>query len=109
MRRRRRAYHTPKQGHQHRQIPVEGRRADVLVHLVQAVQHRPEAVGAMVSIVDRPMAESTEYRPPTQSQNSNMLAVSIPNAATESVRLKRVLGPASCAATASVHVLSRAS
>ena len=28
------------------------------------------------------MAESIEYRPPTQSQNPNMFAVSIPNSAT---------------------------
>src|SRR4029079_8700123 len=36
----------------------------------------------MPIIVERPMAESIEYRPPTQSQNPNMLAVSIPNFAT---------------------------
>ena len=30
------------------------------------------------------MAESMEYRPPTQSQNPNMLSVSIPNLATRS-------------------------
>ena len=36
----------------------------------------------MASIVERPIAESIEYRPPTQSQNSNMLAVSMPNLAT---------------------------
>ena len=33
----------------------------------------------MASIVERPIAESIEYRPPTQSQNPNMLAVSMPN------------------------------
>ena len=33
-------------------------------------------------IVESPMAESIEYRPPTQSQNPNMLAVSMPNACT---------------------------
>ena len=33
---------------------------------------------------DSPMAESNEYRPPTQSQISNMLAVSIPKSATRS-------------------------
>ncbi len=38
----------------------------------------------MASIVESPIAESIEYRPPTQSQNSNMLAVSIPNFATPS-------------------------
>ncbi len=30
-------------------------------------------------MVERPMAESIEYRPPTQSQKPNMLAGSIPN------------------------------
>ena len=30
-------------------------------------------------MVDRPIADSMEYRPPTQSQNSNMFAVSMPN------------------------------
>ena len=38
--------------------------------------------GPMAIIRDRPIAESKEYRPPTQSQNSNMLAVSIPNPVT---------------------------
>src|SRR5947209_1025614 len=38
----------------------------------------------MASIVDSPIAESIEYRPPTQSQNPNMFAVSIPNADTRS-------------------------
>src|ERR1700756_5177251 len=33
----------------------------------------------MASIVERPIAESIEYRPPTQSQKPNMLAVSMPN------------------------------
>ena len=36
----------------------------------------------MASISDRPMAESIEYRPPTQSQKPNMLRVSMPNSAT---------------------------
>src|SRR6516164_5051935 len=30
-------------------------------------------------MVERPMAESIEYRPPTQSQKPNMFAVSMPN------------------------------
>src|SRR5579883_1550369 len=33
-------------------------------------------------MVERPIAESMEYRPPTQSQNPNMFCGSIPNAAT---------------------------
>ena len=33
-------------------------------------------------MVESPIAESIEYRPPTQSQNSNMLVVSMPNSAT---------------------------
>ena len=36
----------------------------------------------MASIVERPIAESMEYRPPTQSQNPNMLSVSMPNSDT---------------------------
>src|SRR5216683_2387500 len=40
--------------------------------------------GPIATMVDRPIAESIEYRPPTQSQNPNMLAVSMPNAATRS-------------------------
>ena len=42
-------------------------------------------LGPMEIMRDSPMAESYEYRPPTQSQNSNMLAGSIPNWATSSV------------------------
>src|SRR5215510_4899833 len=38
--------------------------------------------GPIANIVERPIAESIEYRPPTQSQNPNMLAVSMPNADT---------------------------
>ncbi len=40
--------------------------------------------GPIASIVDSPIAESIEYRPPTQSQKPNMFAVSIPNAVTPS-------------------------
>ena len=40
--------------------------------------------GPIAIIVDRPIAESIEYRPPTQSQNSNMFAVSMPNLLTSS-------------------------
>ncbi len=36
----------------------------------------------MAIIRDRPIAESYEYRPPTQSQNSNMLSGSMPNSVT---------------------------
>ena len=36
----------------------------------------------MATIVDSPIAESMEYRPPTQSQKPNMFAVSMPNSAT---------------------------
>src|SRR5271169_184111 len=35
--------------------------------------------GPTASIVESPIAESMEYRPPTQSQKPNMFAVSIPN------------------------------
>ena len=44
----------------------------------------PNCSGPTATIVDRPMAESIEYRPPTQSQKPNMFAVSIPNSATSS-------------------------
>ena len=33
-------------------------------------------------MVESPIAESIEYRPPTQSQKPNMFAVSMPNADT---------------------------
>ena len=54
--------------------------------------------GPMASIVDRPIAESIEYRPPTQSQKPNMLAVSMPNAATFSALVDTAT---KCLATAS--------
>ena len=41
-----------------------------------------KASGPIASIVERPIAESIEYRPPTQSQNPNMFDGSMPNAAT---------------------------
>ena len=44
----------------------------------------PNCSGPIATIVDKPMADSMEYRPPTQSQNSNMFAVSMPNLATRS-------------------------
>ena len=43
------------------------------------------AAGPMASIVDSPMAESIEYRPPTQSQKPNMFAVSMPNSSTSAL------------------------
>ena len=53
--------------------------------------------GPIAIIVDSPIAESIEYRPPTQSQKPNMLAVSIPKAATFSAL---VLTATKCFATA---------
>ncbi len=38
--------------------------------------------GPIASINDRPIADHIEYRPPTQSQNANMFAVSMPNSET---------------------------
>ena len=38
--------------------------------------------GPIAIISDSPMAESIEYRPPTQSQNPNMFSVSMPNSRT---------------------------
>ena len=48
-------------------------------------------------MVDSPMAESIEYRPPTQSQKPNMLAVSMPNSATLSALVETAT---KCLATA---------
>jgi hypothetical protein len=47
---------------------------------VEPAQHVAERVGPIAIISDRPIAESSEYRPPTQSQNPNMLSGSMPNA-----------------------------
>jgi hypothetical protein len=44
----------------------------------------PNPSGPRATIVDKPMAESIEYRPPTQSQKPNMFAVSMPNSDTRS-------------------------
>ncbi len=39
----------------------------------------------MAMAIGRPIADHSEKRPPTQSQNSNMFAASMPNAVTSSV------------------------
>ena len=57
----------------------------------------PNCSGPRATIVDRPMAESIEYRPPTQSQKPNMFAVSIPNSATRSALVETAT---KCLATA---------
>jgi hypothetical protein len=49
-------------------------------------------------MVDRPMAESIEYRPPTQSQKPNMFSVSMPNSDTRSALVETAT---KCLATAS--------
>ena len=49
----------------------------------------------MVSAMDKPIALHKEYLPPTQSQNSNILALSIPNAVTD---FSLVLSAAKCLA-----------
>ena len=54
----------------------------MLVHGVKTGQQLLELLGSSATMVERPMAESIEYRPPTQSQNGNILAVSIPNSDT---------------------------
>ena len=43
-----------------------------------------KASGPTASIVESPIAESIEYRPPTQSQKPNAFAGSIPNSSTAS-------------------------
>src|SRR5665213_1093129 len=53
----------------------------------------------MATINEQPMAESYEYRPPTQSQNPNVLAASIPNSVTA---CSLVDTATKCLATASV-------
>ncbi len=53
--------------------------------------------GPMAIIVERPIAESMEYRPPTQSQNSNMFEVSMPNLATSAALVETAT---KCRATA---------
>ena len=40
--------------------------------------------GPIATMVDRPIADSIEYRPPTQSQKPNMFAGSMPNPVTSS-------------------------
>ena len=49
-------------------------------------------------MLESPMAESIEYRPPTQSQKPNMFAVSMPNFATRSALVETAT---KCLATAS--------
>ena len=58
----------------------------------------PNPSGPIATMVDRPIAESIEYRPPTQSQNPNMFAVSMPNLATRSALVDTAT---KCLATAS--------
>jgi hypothetical protein len=54
--------------------------------------------GPTAIMVDSPMAESIEYRPPTQSQKPNMFAVSMPNCETRSALVDTAT---KCLATAS--------
>src|SRR5260370_25617219 len=57
-----------------------------------------EGCGQMARRVERPMGDWIEYRPPTQSQKPNMLAVSMPNFATRSALVDTAT---KCLATAS--------
>src|SRR5713101_1149809 len=43
----------------------------------------------MAMAIDRPIADQREYRPPTQSQNSNILCVSMPKLLTSLVLVDR--------------------
>ena len=54
--------------------------------------------GPIATTTAVPMAESTEYRPPTQSQKPNALAGSMPNASTLSSAVETAT---KCLATAS--------
>ena len=68
------------QPQQHRQVLGERRGAEVLVHLVEAGEQLAERCPARWrSSSTSPMAESIEYRPPTQSQKPNMFMTSMPN------------------------------
>ncbi len=51
----------------------------------------------MKTAMDRPMADQSEYRPPTQSQNSNMFCLSMPNLVTSFSLVERAT---KCLATA---------
>jgi len=51
----------------------------------------------MASMTDKPIAEVTEYRPPTQFQNSNMFVGSIPKFCTPSILVETAT---KCLATA---------
>ena len=53
--------------------------------------------GPTAIIVDRPIAASIEYRPPTQSQNPNVLAASMPNFVTPAMLVETAT---KCLATA---------
>ena len=54
-----------------REVAVEWRGPEMLIHLVQAVQHGAEIIRADRDH-RRGRLPTIEYRPPTQSQNSNM-------------------------------------
>lgn len=62
--------------------------------------------GPIAIASDVPITESTEYRPPTQSQNPNALAGSMPNTATLSSAVDTAT---KCCATAAVRASSESS
>src|SRR5206468_10500650 len=62
--------------------------------------------GPTANIVDSPIAESIEYRPPTQSQKPNLLVVSMPNSETLAALVETAT---KCFATAFASPPSRAS
>src|SRR5579884_2860059 len=59
------------------------------------------------AITEIPIAESTEYRPPTQSQNPNMLAVSMPNSSTSFLFVETATKCLATAASPSASVSHR--
>ena len=87
------------QAHEHRQVLL----ASGAVRKCSSISWNPASIsrkcsGPIAIMVDSPMAESIEYRPPTQSQNPNMFAVSMPNSATRSAFVETAT---KCLATAS--------
>ena len=73
----------PDEAHEHRAgSPRSGRSGSARPSRGIPRASRVNCSGPIAIIRQRPIAESKEYRPPTQSQNPNMFAGSIPNSVT---------------------------